>query len=113
MTTSNTLNDFQTWYDSHCDGDWEHDWRVRISTLDNPGWDVRVNLDDTETPNALERVDVERGPNDWYSCWVRERVFYGVGGPANLAAILELFLSWVGVRPDIAGSDAVHEKRSE
>ena len=26
----------QSWYQSQCDGDWEHEFGIRIETLDNP-----------------------------------------------------------------------------
>lgn len=26
------------WYARHCDGYWEHPPRVKIETIDNPGW---------------------------------------------------------------------------
>jgi hypothetical protein len=34
-------------YSSNCDGDWEHSYGIRIETLDNPGWAIRINLEDT------------------------------------------------------------------
>ncbi len=27
----------QRWYLDQCDGEWEHEWGVKIDTLDNPG----------------------------------------------------------------------------
>ena len=30
----------QQWYQSKCDGTWEHMYGVEIDTLDNPGWTV-------------------------------------------------------------------------
>ncbi|MGW1432997.1 Imm53 family immunity protein [Streptomyces sp. NPDC002431] len=38
----------QGWYSAQCDEDWEHEWGVRINTLDNPGWSVRIDLEDTD-----------------------------------------------------------------
>ena len=100
---ANTLADLEDWYRANCDGDWEHDWRVRISTLDNPGWSIAVNLDDTQAPLLLNRVDVERTPDDWYACWLDGRVFNGAGGPGNLADLLGFFLAWVNGRAESAG----------
>jgi len=51
-------NDFEwlsSWYHSHCDGDWEHSARIRISTIDNPGWSISINLEGTE----LEETNFE------------------------------------------------------
>lgn len=61
----------QGWYTAHCDGDWEHDEGIRIGTLDNPGWSLRIRLTDTawET-KPFERVKVERDEHDWVNAWV-------------------------------------------
>lgn len=48
-----TLKRFQRWYEVHCDGDWEHEEGVLIATLDNPGWQVRISLRDTESYAAI------------------------------------------------------------
>ncbi len=38
----------QSWYANHCDGVWEHTSGVRIDTIDNPGWSLKVDLIGTE-----------------------------------------------------------------
>jgi hypothetical protein len=35
-------------YASQLDGDWEHEWSVRIETIDTPGWLVKIDLEETE-----------------------------------------------------------------
>ena len=37
----------QDWYLQMCDGDWEHSYGVEIKTLDNPGWNVEIDLTGT------------------------------------------------------------------
>ncbi|GHB54781.1 hypothetical protein GCM10010331_48120 [Streptomyces xanthochromogenes] len=34
----NVLDRLQSWYSAQCNGDWEHEWGIKIDTLDNPGW---------------------------------------------------------------------------
>ncbi|WP_203237204.1 Imm53 family immunity protein [Streptomyces gilvosporeus] len=34
------LSSLTAWYTSQCDGGWEHEYGIRIETLDNPGWSV-------------------------------------------------------------------------
>lgn len=91
----------QKWYISECNGDWEHTYGVQIGTLDNPGWIVDINLNDT----ALENVPfspVKYGvgaesiedDGDWLSCEVDNKVFKGRGGPEKLDEILKIFLDW-------------------
>ena len=85
----------QKWYASQCDGHWEHQYGVKIDTLDNPGWTVTVDLEET----ALEDVRWvgivhERSENDWVHCRLKDRQFHGYGGPGNLGEILTIFLDW-------------------
>ncbi|MFE4959105.1 Imm53 family immunity protein [Streptomyces sp. NPDC056653] len=38
MSDAEPLLDWlQNRYAQQCDGDWEHEWGVKIATLDNPG----------------------------------------------------------------------------
>lgn len=39
------LGDLQNFY-ANCNGDW-HLYGVRINTLDNPGWSVKIDLEET------------------------------------------------------------------
>ena len=39
------IRSYYEWFRSQCDGEWEHDNRIKIETLDNPGWDVWINFD--------------------------------------------------------------------
>jgi hypothetical protein len=85
----------EEWFLDNCDGDWEHSWGVSISTLDNPGWSVDINLEDTSLQRkTFHRLEVERNENDWMHCWVDQRVFKGRGGPKNLSEILRVFTEW-------------------
>src|ERR1700722_12742042 len=38
----------QRWYKIHCNGDWEHSYGIQIDTLDNPGWTITIDLQDTD-----------------------------------------------------------------
>lgn len=86
----------QQWYACHCDGEWEKEHGIGISTLENPGWMVDINLTDTEMAEmAFEKLEAERSADDWYECWLEDEVFYGAGGTSNLGEILEVFREWV------------------
>jgi hypothetical protein len=86
----------QKWYQVHCDGDWEHDERIRIGTIDNPGWFLTVNLQDTEVEKKeFKEININRTESDWMFCRVREYLFEGRGGLSNLPEILEIFRQWV------------------
>jgi len=87
------IEELQRWYESQCDGDWEHEFGVKIGTLDNPGWMVDIDLEGT----SLEDMEPER---DWISCDVRENTFRGRGGPLKLGRILRVFLDWAHAAGD-------------
>lgn len=89
------LERLQEWYSFQCDGDWEHYCGISIDNLDNPGWMVTIDLQETEVENkSFQEVKVERSENDWIICRVEDNKFKGDGGPRNLAEVLETFLNW-------------------
>lgn len=95
------LESIQQWYQSQCDGDWEHSYGIKIDTLDNPGWSVSVDLEGTE----LEKIeftkteyglgsDAESSGDDWLLCKKEGAQFIGCGGPTKLKEILHIFTDW-------------------
>jgi len=105
------LERLQDWYKSQCDGDWEHTYGVSVTTLDNPGWLVTVDLTGTAvetTPFAVvERADSQRDA-DWIVCKREGARFVGAGGAENLGEILTIFLGWIDKsRPPDANARAV------
>ena len=95
------LERLQAWYFWQCDGDWEHGAGVKIATIDNPGWSVTIDIDDTdleEVPYSPTRT--ERSQEDWLQCWREgpgERVpsqFKVYCGARNLEEALAGFLDW-------------------
>ena len=95
----------ERWYEAQCDGDWEHEFGIRISNLDNPGWAVDIPLEGTPLEGraftAIEDMAPER---TWISCKVVEGEFRGRGGAPMLGRILRAFLEWAHEAP--ARSDA-------
>lgn len=95
----NSLHELQDWYLSQCNGDWEHQNGVSIQTLDNPGWQVEIQLHDT----ILEGIEfkeqsygvgeeAESSGDNWVSCKVTNNIFTGAGGPKKLEEIISVFL---------------------
>ena len=92
---ADTLSALADWYSSNCNGDWEHQYGIRIDTLDNPGWSVRIDLSGTALESKLfERVETERSSGDWLHCRVEKFTFMAWGGPSNLEEMLRRFLDW-------------------
>ncbi|MFI0740800.1 immunity 53 family protein [Streptomyces sp. NPDC021100] len=96
MSESEPVLDWlQSWYGSQCDGDWEHAWGVLIETLDNPGWAVKIDLEETDLADrTYPREEVIRGERDWVMAWTSEKTFHVACGPGNLAEALTRFRAW-------------------
>ena len=88
----NSVEFLQKWYGSQCNGDWEHCFGIQISTLDNPGWFVSVELDETPLEGAdFVPVEEERTDEDWVHCRIKDGCWEGFGGVGNLLEILDVF----------------------
>ena len=48
LESRNELVWLQLWYHSQCDGDWEHTYGLDISFVDGQGWQVEIDIFDTE-----------------------------------------------------------------
>jgi hypothetical protein len=92
----NNLVWLQQWFYDQCDGDWEHMQEIKISTVDNPGWYVEVDLIETSLESKIfNSIRIERTDNDWLLCRVEDNTFIGSGGALNLNEIIEVFRNWV------------------
>ncbi len=99
-STGEAIEWLMTWYQSHCDGDWEHQHGIHIGTLDNPGWYLDVNLEDTAKAGSIvPRKLIERTENDWVAIEVKDNMFKAHGGPGNLSEMIQLFAAFVEGRP--------------
>lgn len=93
------------WYASQCDSDWEHSYGVKIDTLDNPGWSLKIDLTDTPLEErAFERVehgepsyDLEdwQRTGSWWVAAVQGDAFVASCGPLDLPAAIGIFRQWV------------------
>jgi len=98
----NLLQRLQIWYAAQCDGDWEHQHGIRIESLDNPGWWVKIDLQGTTLagksfPPVRQGISDDQMEHDavWYCCEVRDgRWFDAAGDPSQLEPILARFLDW-------------------
>ena len=92
---ANELDELQRWYESQCNGDWEHTYGVNIQTLDNPGWAVDIALAETALEGQPFKSVKNLAPDrEWIVCEVAEGIFRGRGGAPMLGSILRTFLDW-------------------
>ena len=90
------LERLQNWYLAQCDEDWEHSYGVKIDTLDNPGWSVDIDLNDTPLESKqFPTLHIQRdNEQDWIHCKIENSRFSGSCGPKNLEELLCRFLDW-------------------
>jgi len=87
------------WFRDHCNGDWEHGFGIHIGTLDNPGWLITINLEDTELEQMkFDNVELERSDLDWFICFIKDNKFEGRCGILNLPEIMQIFRNWAEVK---------------
>lgn len=83
------------WYNSQCDGDWEHSGGIHIDTLGNPGWNVTIRIEETELfDKKFQEVSINRTATDWYFCKVENGFFQAYCGTPNLIEVLQIFRDW-------------------
>ena len=122
----NVIEKIQAWYRQHCDGDWEHSSGIEITTLDNPGWRVKIDLCDTlledegftpvrygdcETYFGIREYSEERF-GKWLNCYRDDEFFYGYGSADSLEEILQTFLRWAEESTDTSDHDDEAEELS-
>ena len=89
------LSRFQKWYQSMCDGDWEHCYGVKIDTSDNPGWIVEIDIIDTPLENKpFDTIHYGETDHDYLICKIENGKFEGFGDVTKLENILNCFLNW-------------------
>jgi hypothetical protein len=94
--TSQAIDRISRWFESNCDGDWEHATRFQITNLDNPGWSLEASLAGTPlATRPFEERGRTRSERDWFRCWVESSTFHGVGGPGNLTELVDEFAAWI------------------
>jgi hypothetical protein len=95
MSNTNPLSNLAKWYESHCDGKWEHAHRIKIQTIDNPGFSVEINLIDT----GLEKIDYVATEVEYEGDWIntyksKEMKWVAACSPNMLNEVISLFLKW-------------------
>lgn len=115
MSSTDLLQQIQQWYYDHCDGDWEHSYGVEITTMDNPGWDVSIDLWETDYED-LEYKEAFEGPRtpefdlpvnnydaqfEWYEIWTEKKMFRAYCSPMKLSYVLQRFLELVSQPPPV------------
>lgn len=63
---SNSVHWLERWYKFNCNGDWEHYYGVSMISLDNPGWQITIDLKNTKWEKLKKDYQLfEVNENDW------------------------------------------------
>jgi len=105
---SGEIEALQSWYEAQCDGDWEHEFGIRIETLDNPGWSIEVNLEGTPLEGvSFDPIHDMAPAREWLTCRVEDGKFQGAGGAPMLGTLIRTFLAWAHQAPVTPSEGAV------
>jgi len=86
------LDWIQNWFKDNCDGNWEKDQVIQITTLDNPGWEVEIDISNTSIADIkINRILNESSPQDWYGVKIENQKFNASGDSGKLKFLLGLF----------------------
>ncbi|MFG2907219.1 Imm53 family immunity protein [Kitasatospora sp. NPDC048286] len=88
------MKTLQKWYESSCNGDWEHSYGIRIETTDNPGWILIVDL--AQTPlsgHSCDRVD-QSVDGSWMSAKSDGIKFVAACDPGSLERVIDYFIEF-------------------
>ena len=93
---TNYIKQLENWYKDNCDGYWEHCYGIRIFALDNPGWCVTIDFEDTELEDKeFPMLRIDNSDDDWIICYVKNKKFIGSGDPDKIEEIIKVFKEWV------------------
>jgi len=83
------------WYERQSVNDWQEDSGITISSLDNPGWSLKVDLKGTDLQHKdFREMRIDKSEHDWLFARRTEYMFEAFGGPGNLNALIATFVDW-------------------
>jgi hypothetical protein len=86
------INWIENWYKSQCNDDWEHNFGVKITTIDNPGWEITIDLNSTNLSSlSFPWTLVGDFESSWVGYKIENNQFNGASDPQNLSTLLNIF----------------------
>jgi len=87
-----TIAWLQQWYIAQCDDEWEHEYGIKIETMDNPGWLIKIDLKYTNMEDVrIKTSTTNSSHDDWYTIEIVDSVFTGLSSFNNLEILLKKF----------------------
>ncbi|MCQ9640883.1 immunity 53 family protein [Chryseobacterium sp. WG14] len=88
-----TLLNLQKWLEAQSDGDWEHEYSVKISTTDNPGWSISIPIVRTSLEDYIYEHDSFIDDMDWYKISSNGKYFTSYCSLNRIEYVIEFFLN--------------------
>lgn len=105
VSVAESLTKLAEWFSATCNGDWEHGHGITISTLDNPGWRVEIDVGDFQIPTSeFAAFEMRTADDNWIITVFDDSVFHGSCSPNNLDRMIGLFLDWISRHRIYVGS---------
>ncbi|MEI2824022.1 MAG: immunity 53 family protein [Chitinophagaceae bacterium] len=81
------------WYKKNCNSDWEHNYGIKIETLDNPGWALTIDIigSTQENLNNMPWRFIKKNNDDWYGYKIEDGKFEASGDALKLNQLIKLF----------------------
>lgn len=96
MTEINGTKWLSDWYSNNCNEDWEHKYGVKIDTIDNPGWTIEIDFEDTGVTIENRAWEIfGNSPTDWYGYKVEDGKYEASGDPSKLERLILIFKNLV------------------
>ena len=91
MKEEKALLILQNWFANNCNGDWEHEYGVKIETIDNPGWCVKIELAGTPLEDFVffKNEDKNSFYNQWFDIKVENKIYIAFG--SDLSELVNIF----------------------
>jgi hypothetical protein len=99
----NWFGNYLSWYESNCDGYWEHSYGINIQSTDDPGFSITIDLKETECEGAPSRIiehdflkRYEENPvKRWYKIEVEQDKFVAYSSIASFDEVFRVFFELV------------------
>lgn len=82
---SDMLNWIDKWFSSVCNDNWEHGHGIKIETIDNPGWEITIDLNGSNFFLNSKNWELFGDFDErWLGYKIENNVFNGAGSSLNL-----------------------------
>ncbi len=92
----------QEWFKSQCDGDWEHSYGIKLESLDNPGWSVTIETENSNSElNDFDWISNEVNDTDWHYYRVINGAYEASGDFNKLEKLITIFKNLIERPSDV------------